>query len=619
VGVRLRIHLPESHQDNLQALRLRELPLAQAGSGSSELAFLVNGPLPQNVTFLSLFIIGQLRYQANEYQAGYAAFDAAMANLPATVIFENEALLHFFRARQLERSGEENAVEVICDYARAIVLDPDFAPAYNNLGVFLAVRQLPPKVDEAVEDCLAALPFGYPSPSTLFYRAAELQPNSALAAYNRLAWDYSLGHISLPTEMVDEMIARDPSIPGPYILSGILAVQENDLTKAESRFQAIIGQLPELRLNLSLVYLLQERPQAAQPLLEQLLAENPADAEALLALTYLVYQEEGYEPAQRYLEQIPPLAQVYPVTTTGTEEIEPVAKGFDPAGYVTSPLYMADLLRVYFLFTTGDVAGAIKELEQLILTTERIFRAGGYPDHLPLERYLLSLLYTLAGDEAAAQAGWETIGPLNSLYGVTAQAATAKAWESLEANCNEEALYWSSSPDWLTPDNSCLPLPLPERITAVFDLFVNRLPGRITHEVAGFLGGQACPFVFTYNVERQRWVRDNVILYELVGLENERSQWRQLDHFDGRLLIRELEPEISYLDEVYVVVIDATGRQTILRHDFTPLQAADGRRWVMRQGDQLLLTFPDYESLTAGMQFWVVATGYYLPLPVEVE
>jgi hypothetical protein len=162
-------------------------------------------------------------------------------------------------------------------------------------------------------------------------------------------------------------------------------------------------------------------------------------------------------------------------------------------------------------------------------------------------------------------------------------------------------------------------LPLPERITAVFDLFVNRLPGRITHEVAGFLGGQACPFVFTYNVERQRWVRDNVILYELVGLENERSQWRQLDHFDGRLLIRELEPEISYLDEVYVVVIDATGRQTILRHDFTPLQAADGRRWVMRQGDQLLLTFPDYESLTAGMQFWVVATGYYLPLPVEVE
>ncbi|MBK9054267.1 MAG: hypothetical protein IPL78_26170, partial [Chloroflexi bacterium] len=71
------------------------------------------------------------------------------------------------------------------------------------------------------------------------------------------------------------------------------------------------------------------------------------------------------------------------------------------------------------------------------------------------------------------------------------------------------------------------------------------------------------------------------------------------------MLIRELEPEISYLDEVYVVAIDATGRQTILRHDFAPLQAADSRRWVMRQGDQLLLTFAGYESLTGSQQFWV--------------
>ncbi|MBK9054265.1 MAG: tetratricopeptide repeat protein [Chloroflexi bacterium] len=307
VGVRVRIHLPESNQDSLQAMRLRELPLEQAGSSSSELAFLVKRPLPQNVTFLSLFIIGQLRYQANEYQAGYAAFDAAMANLPETVIFENEALLHFFQARQLERSGEENAVEVICSYASAIVLDPDFAPAYNNLGVFLASQQLSPELYEATSSCLAALPFDYVSTTTLFNLAAELQPDSVLAAYNQLAWNYFSGFSSIAIETVDEMIARDPSIPGPYILSGILAVRENDLAKAESRFEAVIDRLPELRLNLSLVYLLQERPQAAQPILEQLLAENPADAEALLALAYLVYQEEGREPAQRYLEQVPPL------------------------------------------------------------------------------------------------------------------------------------------------------------------------------------------------------------------------------------------------------------------------------------------------------------------------
>ncbi|MGB5060295.1 MAG: hypothetical protein WBO48_16465, partial [Candidatus Promineifilaceae bacterium] len=69
------------------------------------------------------------------------------------------------------------------------------------------------------------------------------------------AWE---GSSNISTETIDEIITRDPSIPGPYILSGILAVQENDLVKAETRFQAVVGQLPELRLNLALVYLLQD-------------------------------------------------------------------------------------------------------------------------------------------------------------------------------------------------------------------------------------------------------------------------------------------------------------------------------------------------------------------------
>ncbi len=619
VGVRVRIHLPESHQGNLQALRLRELPLAQAGSDSSELAFLVNGPLPQNVTFLSLFIIGQLNYQANEYEAGYAAFDAAMANLPETIIFENEALLYFFRARQLERTGDENAADVICDYARAIALDPSFASAYNNLGVFLASQQLSTEVRDTAEPCLTALPFEDADiPRVLFSRAAELEPNSVLIAYNILALDYAWeGSSNISTETIDEIITRDPSIPGPYILSGILAVQENDLVKAETRFQAVVGQLPELRLNLALVYLLQDRPQDARPILEEMMVEDPADAEAMLALAYLVYHQEGVESAQYYLEQIPPLEQVYSMEIT-PEEQEPslLPDGFHEAGYVTSPVYMAALFRSFSLFEAGDIVGATTELEGLILTAERVFQASGNPDYLPLERYLLSLLYALGGLDEASQNSWQAITPLDLLYTVTAQAATARAWETLEVICNDSSDYLST-PDWLTLDNPCLPEPLHERITAVFMLFVEQLPGRISHEVAGFLGGQACPFVFTYDVERQRWVRDNVILHELVGAENERTQWRQLNHFDGRLLIRELEPEISYLNEVYVVAIDATGRQVILQHDFAPLQAADSHRWVMWQGDQLLITFAGYETLADSQQFWVVATGYYLPLPVD--
>lgn len=126
--------------------------------------------------------------------------------------------------------------------------------------------------------------------------------------------------------------------------------------------------------------------------------------------------------------------------------------------------------------------------------------------------------------------------------------------------------------------------------------------------------GLACPFVFTFDETAQTWTFDTTIITKLVGPENERQQWRELQRFNGRLQIREVESEISHLDQVFVVLVDETGRETVLSPDVSLLQAADDAYLVMQQGDQIELTFSDYDPTFTPVKVWVVAEGYYEPL-----
>jgi hypothetical protein len=127
--------------------------------------------------------------------------------------------------------------------------------------------------------------------------------------------------------------------------------------------------------------------------------------------------------------------------------------------------------------------------------------------------------------------------------------------------------------------------------------------------------GLACPYIYTYDETSETWALDTTIIYGLVGQESEATQQRRLDRFDGRLLIREFEPEISYLDQVYVLAIDENDREYILEHELPALQSVDENYLILRQGDSQWLHFSGNEELDNIQQYWVVARGYYEPLP----
>ncbi len=633
LGINVRIYLTSEISQSRNLLRTSAVPLASAAAENSEFALrAVNDVLPENVTFLSLFVIGQLEYQANEYQKGFAAFDAAMANMPEMVVFENPALLPFFRGRQLEAAGSDDVETIACEYAQAIQADPEFAPAYNNLGILLAEFG-PLDLPVAVQACVIAalpdiwspgddLPDGFVLAATFLYDYKDLQPDSAVARYNVLALDWSSGgFMPDPLEIkqeLDAITALDPSLPGPYIMRAMLAYkwsfgQLDYAVIAEDLETAVtlLPDVPELRVNLGQIYALDGRLEDASAAFQAALALDGQNREALLAMANLIYRREGGEAAEAYLDPIPGMAEAYPLSAAGQTFTWPEI--FDRDVAPISPVHTADLFRSRLLFDAGDLEGAAETINRLIMTNEELALAFDiFRVEMPLERYLAGLLNSLETGAPVSETITDTL-PVYFDLGVSDLATSTEIWFNLLIQCGPSG---SSQPiAWGTAENDCLPEDLSERITAVYDLFQDQLGRRMSYQMEGFFGGLACPYVFTYNEANKAWVLDTTIIYGLVGPENEATQQRPLQHFDGRLLIREVEPEISHLDQVYVVAIDEDGQKHLLQHQLPALQSADENYLILHQGDSQWLYFSGFDNLENIQQYWVVARGYYEPLP----
>jgi hypothetical protein len=128
---------------------------------------------------------------------------------------------------------------------------------------------------------------------------------------------------------------------------------------------------------------------------------------------------------------------------------------------------------------------------------------------------------------------------------------------------------------------------------------------------------RACPYVFTCDDQSDRRLPDTTILYHLIGPEAERLQARPLARFDGRLWLREVEPETSYIDRLCVRVVTADRRRLVLTPDSLVLAPDDGDYLVLHQGDGQQLTFDLPPGALPVRQAWVLAEGYYVPYSEE--
>ena len=602
-GVNIRIYLNDSKRNQLFT-RTNELPLSALEDVSSELAFLARGTIPENISFISLFSIGQLYYQNNQYSKGFDAFNAATDNLPETIVFTNESILQYFEARQLDYGGNPvDHEEAACKYLSAIEIDPEFFPAYVNLSILLSNN---PELYDA--ECIMQSSM-FISSRALMEEAARLQPNSALIQYNvlALAWQNGVFYDQEELEAVQQLISKDPSIVGAHVMVGSIAAMLDEWELAIESLEtanSLLPNQPNQHFNLGQIYVITGELEKAESELLSAYRLQSDDPEILLALANLYILLNQPEEALLYISEIP---------------IPELEEFTFLANY---PAYLSELLRSKIAFDTGDTGQAISIVENLIDSHLENFPNASEDLY---SYYLLGLLQSLAGDDGAAMDTFEFVLDRVSYIDFDFRFISDMRTGYLTGDLALDVLFQSCSiyqntgmepvhiPNPCDSDNQVSNKPFDAQIEEMYDLLQEFLAYRLKN-TPGIPLGMACPFVFTYDADYQEWQFDNTIIYQLVGKDQEQAQRRRLQHFDGRLLIKELEPEISYLDDVYVIVVNSQGEETKLAHDFEPLKQSDDRYFVMERGDSKLLTFSSYSELDDIEEVWVVAEGYYIRL-----
>lgn len=641
-GITINIYTPEPPSTVDDALRLKEVPWTQGADIAADISLKVRERLPNNITFLSLFIIGSLYYQNNEYQNGHQAFDAAMDKLPREVDLENESLVHFFLARRFEASGNEDLERVVCEYSKSIELNPNFAAAYNNLGILftklLIASQTQP--DNSIEEspvfdlserskaCLSKIGIqDWGDVHVLFEKALSIQPNSAVILYNKVAATWrkenpeGFPEDSELVTVLDDILRKDPSIPGAHIMRGVLAFHEKDKDFNKQEYETALREFSnasrlmprsaELHVNIGKVYLRKGRLVDARAEFDKALSLAPENIEVRLAIADVALKQGQADFALGHLNAI---------NSDRREDRYSIRMGamLKSRAYVELGNLAAAIDALLTNLTKQpDPPPAIQSEDS---QSEGTSGATELNDNdTSLIHYVIGLLYTRDSNTTEADKHWRKCRipspDVTWADDVRKQAyndndTATLSWSELLSLCRagaQDVSRWGATAQ-------CLPHDLNQRLRKVFDIAQDNIVHRLFYRREVVFGGLACPYVFTYDINRGAWLFDTTILYGLNRRGLEDSQLRPLSRFDGRLIVREVEPESSHIDQISVVVVDRLGQLHILQPQLKILDSADGDYLILHQGDEVHLNFNEFQHIKGAVSFRVEAKGYYVPL-----
>lgn len=152
-------------------------------------------------------------------------------------------------------------------------------------------------------------------------RSADLQPPSDRAAIRlALARAYvEQGRFDLAEQELAQALAVDPQVPGAANLSGLLALQGNQLARAEQAFEAALGQATEAaqaQHNLAWLRCVQGRYDDADGRFERLLAtpQLPQEAASWRARGVCQARAARWSEAERSLLTASALEPQHPLT-----------------------------------------------------------------------------------------------------------------------------------------------------------------------------------------------------------------------------------------------------------------------------------------------------------------
>ena len=127
----------------------------------------------------------------------------------------------------------------------------------------------------------------------------------------------------------------------------------------------------------------------------------------------------------------------------------------------------------------------------------------------------------------------------------------------------------------------------------------------------------SCPFVYTRSESSQEWVREGTILFGVHSPRLERWDEIALSDFDGSVLIREEELEVSHLDAAELrLTCPGQNPRTFIPNDAGAVTEKDGEYLSLGPGNELLLQF-DLEEVPRPCKAVLAVFGYYEPLTAD--
>ncbi len=508
--IRVRIFLPS--QDTEQ--EFNEIPFSLGNDSSTQISLVVRKSLPRNVSFLTFLVMGQLEYRENNYVEGYKFFDLATSGTPENVQIENEEVVPFLTARQIQNSDslptlqdmwdryrdeskmaiehQDNLTTAICGYVDAVQAKPSFSEPYNNLGVLIAkydddeiglIRHVLDIEDAA--SCLNQLNFERVEAGlarNLLEKSIELSPNWTVPKYNLMTYNYNrsliYGSGSKRLEEVkrelEGILKSDESLYGTHIMLSNLELEldninnsKNHLMEALEIVQSLDSLSPlvvsNLYVNLGQLSLKMKQYQDAEADFENALRVNSENAEAILALANLAVLNDEDERALELIESI------------STLEID----GVEQAG---SALYSAKVLESFIYLREQKYDSSVSAIKELNL--ERT-APGGYVVPIPLSNYMLGLLYGLQDENTLsstyieiAQDAYEGSDTWDH-YNHSRNNTMLLVWTEVTSECFTFMFPREFAIEQDKPDPLCSLDDRKEHTLYVYDKFIEKLTDRL--------------------------------------------------------------------------------------------------------------------------------------------
>ena len=127
------------------------------------------------------------------------------------------------------------------------------------------------------------------------------------------------------------------------------------------------------------------------------------------------------------------------------------------------------------------------------------------------------------------------------------------------------------------------------------------------------MAGASCPFVYTFNLQTEQWEDQGVIIDGFDKKNEEAWDEKQLPNFNGSVLIKEKEPETSFLNCLRVHLYGQAGKEEVLRATAGELKKDDTSYIRLDEGEEMMVSFEDRKTDFVVNRVVLHAKGYYLP------